>query len=395
MANSDSDSSYDPQGADMDYYSELEFDAEGVSDDEVEPVGETDPFGFRFVTPLNLRNSDKHQVPLPAFVGEETKATDAMPKFGHPVEAFKAFMDYEVASHIIDCTNERAQIFLGDNPKKIINGIQWKPLNMDTFHVFIGLVLLIGIVRLPRLHMYWSDHILVGGPPIFCAKVMSRNMFQNILKFLRFSKREEVRPRTPKTRLESFLRLLRKKCKDNVHIGQHIAIDESLMLYKGRLFFKQFIKTKRARFGIKILFVCPGHPDWQGFSWDFEIYYGAGTEYSVDDDPDLEEDDPRGSELTKSEAIVVYLMQGLLGQDRHVIVDNWYASLRLAIYLLYKGTTMTGVVRSDRGVPQLLKDDPLGNKASSFVRRGNVLITKFQDRKPVYSITTRYVHQCL
>ena len=167
------------------------------------------------------------------------------------------------------------------------------------------------------------------------------------------------------------------------------------MLYKGRLFFKQFIKTKRARFGIKIFFVCPGHPDWQGFSWDFEIYYGAGTEYSVEDDPDLEEDDPRGSELTKSEAIVVYLMQGLLGQDRHVIVDNWYASLRLAIYLLYKGTTMTGVVRADRGVPQLLKDDPLGNKASSFVRRGNVLITKSQDRKPVYSITTRYVHQCL
>ena len=134
------------------------------------------------------------------------------------------------------------------------------------------------------------------------------------------------------------------------------------MLYKGRLFFKQFIKTKRARFGIKIYFVCPGHPDWQGFSWDFEIYYGAGTEYSVDDDPDLEEDDPRGSELTKSEAIVVYLLQGLLGQDRHVIVDNWYASLRLATYLLFKGTTMTGVVRADRGVPQLLKDHALGNK---------------------------------
>ena len=35
MSNSDSDSSYDPQDGDMDFYSDdsdLEFDAEGVSD---------------------------------------------------------------------------------------------------------------------------------------------------------------------------------------------------------------------------------------------------------------------------------------------------------------------------------------------------------------------------
>ena len=196
MPNSDSDSSYDPQDADIKFYSDLEFDAEGVSDEEDEAVGEEDPLEFRFVTPFNVRNPDKRLQPLPAFVGEETKATDAMPKFDHPVEAFKAFMDYEAASHIINCTNERAQIFLGDNPKKKINSILWKPLDLDTFHVFIGLVLLIGIVRLPRIYMYWSDHILVGGPPIFCGKVMSQNMFQNILKFLRFSKSEEVCPRT-------------------------------------------------------------------------------------------------------------------------------------------------------------------------------------------------------
>ena len=56
---------------------------------------------------------------------------------------------------------------------------------------------------------------------------------------------------------------------------------------------------------------------------------------------------------------------------------------------------MTGVMRADRGAPQILKDEALGNKASAFMRRGNILITKFEDRKPVFSITTRYVHQCL
>ena len=166
------------------------------------------------------------------------------------------------------------------------------------------------------------------------------------------------------------------------------------MLYKGRLHFKQFIKTKRNRFGIKIYFVCPGHPEWQGFSWDFGVYYGAGTDYSIPDDVNQRPEDPRASELSKSEVIVVHLMQGLLNQQRHVILDNWYSSLRLANYLLYKGTTMTGIIRPDRGVPAMLKVHRLEQKSSAFMRKGRVLMCKYQDKKEVYSISTRYVHKC-
>ena len=33
--------------------------------------------------------------------------------------------------------------------------------------------------------------------------------------------------------------------------GIHIAVDEALLLWKGRLIFRQIIKTKKSRFGIK------------------------------------------------------------------------------------------------------------------------------------------------
>ena len=52
----------------MDYYSDdsdLEFDAEGVSDEEIEPAGEEDPLGFKFVTTFNVKNPDKHLVDMP------------------------------------------------------------------------------------------------------------------------------------------------------------------------------------------------------------------------------------------------------------------------------------------------------------------------------------------
>ena len=92
----------------------------------------------------------------------------------------------------------------------------------------------------------------MASPPL---QVMSRNRFLNILKFLRFGPLHEVEKGKPKTHIEPYLQLLRHKCQDILEPGRDIAIDESLRLWKGRLLFKQFIKTKRSRFRIKIFFV--------------------------------------------------------------------------------------------------------------------------------------------
>ena len=34
--------------------------------------------------------------------------------------------------------------------------------------------------------------------------------------------------------------------------GRELCVDESLVLFQGRLHFRQFVRTKRARFGIKL-----------------------------------------------------------------------------------------------------------------------------------------------
>ena len=40
---------------------------------------------------------------------------------------------------------------------------------------------------------------------------------------------------------------------------QNLCIDESLILFKGRLSFKQYIPSKRSRFGIKLFILCDVH----------------------------------------------------------------------------------------------------------------------------------------
>lgn len=120
----------------------------------------------------------------------------------------------------------------------------------------------------------------------------------------------------------------------------NLAIDESLVLWKGRLSFKQFIKTKRHRFGIKIFVICDVETD---FILNILIYTGSTTEYKKTD-----------PNLGISGAVVNTLMKPYLKKGHKVFIDNWYTSPSLAMFLYKKKTNVTGTVRKNRkGMPKL------------------------------------------
>ncbi|KAL8581934.1 hypothetical protein ACOMHN_010308 [Nucella lapillus] len=80
---------------------------------------------------------------------------------------------------------------------------------------------------------------------------------------------------------------------------KYIAIDESLLLWKGQLVFKQYIPLKRARFGIRIIKVCED----SGYTYKFHIYTGK-------EDPafQIQQNIPDDAgHLTPSEKTVVFM----------------------------------------------------------------------------------------
>ena len=99
---------------------------------------------------------------------------------------------------------------------------------------------------------------------------------------------------------------------------KHIAIDVELLLWKGRLEFKQYIPHKRARFGIKMFSVC----EVSGYLWNSFIYIGKNANETLEEQAFVKE-------LGKSGAVVPKLMRDLYGNGYHLYVDNWYTSERL------------------------------------------------------------------
>ncbi|XP_057310037.1 piggyBac transposable element-derived protein 4-like [Hydractinia symbiolongicarpus] len=127
-----------------------------------------------------------------------------------------------------------------------------------------------GSVKLPSFEHYWSKNKLYKFP-VF-SKVMSRNKFQLMLRFWHFVDNET----TVGGRLNKIQLLIDQLNGTMANIytpDKNFSIDESMMLWRGRLIFRQYIKNKRHKYGVKFYELCKS----DGIVLNVKIYSGEPT----------------------------------------------------------------------------------------------------------------------
>ena len=156
-------------------------------------------------------------------------------------------------------------------------------------------------------------------------KNMTRKRFQLLLKFLHFQNNAHYNPNDPQRdrlfKIRTIMDLLRNRFKTVYYPPEDITVDESLVLYKGRLMFKQFIKTKRARFGIKMCELASA----EGIMIDFLIYQGNMEPALIQ---------PPGENWLHTERIPLTFLVSYLDKGHTLSIDNFYTTPKLAKYLL-------------------------------------------------------------
>ena len=85
--------------------------------------------------------------------------------------------------------------------------------------------------------------------------------------------------------------------------SKFISIGEELLLHKGKLKFKQYIRSKHARFGISFFSLCED----SGYLWNSDIHIGKEINNTYFISPDL------SKSVWNSESIVIRLLHPLLG----------------------------------------------------------------------------------
>lgn len=247
--------------------------------------------------------------------------------------------------------------------------VQWSDTTVEEMKKFLGLLIWMGLDRKPSIRDYWSKKVIYANN--VASRVMSRNRFELLLRYWHFA--DNTRQRTPNKlyKIQPLLVKLIKNFKIYKVPGPVLAVDETMVPFRGRLGFRQYIPGKRHKYGVKLFKLCCP----EAYTYNVEIYQGKSSLSGTD---------------SLSKAVVLRLCDDYLDSGRTIITDNFYTSIQLAESLLIRETHLIGTIRKNRkGLPKCIVTEKL--KKGELVGKENdqgIIVMKWKDQRDVFALST-------
>jgi hypothetical protein len=239
----------------------------------------------------------------------------------------------------------------------------WRSTTVSELYAFLGAHLFMGIDRLPRTEMYWSETF---GHPLITS-LFSRDRFRQLVRYFRVTAQDEAAPdRDPLPHVRSLAEKLNASFAAHSSPSSRLTLDEAMAAYKGRSPIKQYIPSKPHKWGYKIY--CLSSED---YLLRFEIYAGK------------EEKSADGATFDT----VMRMVAGYEDQQHTLFTDNWFTSPSLLLALQQKGIRLCGSVRRNRkGMPKISDDEVSTLGQGQWIQRqkGDATVAVWRDQKVMW-----------
>jgi hypothetical protein len=240
-------------------------------------------------------------------------------------------------------------------------GAEWQPTDSHELLAFIGAHVFMGIDSLPQRRMYWQ----AGTRHAAVADVLSRDRFESITRYLTVSPPVAgAAPRNPFSFVRAFIAALNHSFPRHWNPGRHIALDESMVSFRGRSDIKQFVPGKPHPHGYKIWVLAN-----ENYMLQFQLYEGkAAAGPSIHD-------------------MVLQLTQLYCNNNHVLYIDTLFTSPTLVASLFNVGIRVCGSVKRNRiGMPSAAALTPpqllaIPRGAHMQMQRGDVTLCAWRDKK--------------
>jgi hypothetical protein len=291
----------------------------------------------------------------------------------NPEEFYSLLIPDDLFEIIAEETNLFATQSLTENDyKPCSRSHKWEPTNKDEMKRFFGLIMFMGLVRLPKLSDYWSTNDILSQS--FPRTVMTRNRFELLLQYLHFADNDNINPNDRIGKIRYLVNILNKNFATYYLPKEEVCVDESMIPFRGRIIFRQYNKSKRHKYGIKLYKLCTT----PGYTYRLQVYSGKNFDTSDNSNSPTQ--------------VVLSLCEGILNKGHTIATDNWYTSLDLAYELLKKETHLLGTVRKNRrGLPKKVTEKKL--KPGEFIAQENedgITVLKWKDKRDVLMLSTKH-----
>lgn len=205
---------------------------------------------------------------------------------------------------------------------------KWTAVNKNEMKAFIGLCFAMGVMRMPTKSDYWKQNKWIFTTSF--GKVMPRDRFMQIWRYLHLQNNAEQPQRPDKLwKIRWFVDFLNEKFKELYVPYDNATVDESMIKFKGRLGFRQYLPAKPTKWGVKVWSLAESDT---GYLHCFQVYTGR---------------EEGRQEKGLSYRVVMDLCSHMFGSNLTVYMDNYYTSPELLRDLHLRGIMACGTVRSN------------------------------------------------
>lgn len=255
-------------------------------------------------------------------------------KVQNPTEAFDLFFTEQMAEICLKFTNEQiSEVQTGEGTS---SSSCTGPVDMIEMRAFLGAIILIGIFKSggENVEDLWRDDG-TGRDILRC--IMPLRRFSFIIQNLRFDEltsRESRRQNDKACLVSELYALFNEASESNLMPGANLCVDETLVPFRGRCSFRQYIPSKPARYGLKLFTLCDAQTSYHLSS---KLYTGKAENGAV--------------AVNLSTTSVLDLVDKLAvsqKKGRNMTTDNYYTSLKLAQELKARDMTLVGTIKGNR-----------------------------------------------
>jgi len=185
---------------------------------------------------------------------------------------------------------------------------------------------------------------------------------------------------TKRSKIQPFLDRLLPLFRAYLTPSRELSIDESMIAFRGRVAFLQYIKGKPQPWGIKAYVLSESRT---GYMYNLLIYYGKET---------LLTSVPGRNHTTK---VIMTLMEPLANMGYDLYTDRFYTSPQVATDLLQIQTTITGTVMTNkRNMPAAVKQKRKQNRGDvATYRHGPQIVMQWTDKRTLTTLSTKYTNK--
>lgn len=297
------------------------------------------------------------------------------PETAVPFDYFCLFIPMYMWCRIASYTNKKAAMASEEQDGKIR---AWSPTCGAEIKAWYAAVLWWCLMKSCTFSQFFANTI---NPAVVSRWFPSFKRWQQIKRFLKVSdpSKDEENKHNKMYKVQELFDVFIQACKASFYPAREVAVDEAVKKFKGRCTFKQYIKGKPVRFGLKIYCVCCS-----ATSYLFNCMFYLGKT-----------DIPAAREASATQETVVQLMQPLSGKYHRVYMDNYYTGLPLFKELQDMDIHATGTVRTNRkGLDSKVtvkKDEEAALKKTPGVTRysscGRYVYAAWYDKRAVHMLS--------